>query len=128
MRISDWSSDVCSSDLVRAQTNDLPQIDRHVLRRIKFLPFARGNEQILPIWREGEAMGEMTVARNLRNLPPNDFKVPDLCGFARLIQNPFAPANGCAPHVVLPRFGPAQVNGTTGICGVGTESEPNRKE
>src|SRR3546814_6905636 len=83
MRISDWSSDVCSSDLVRAQTNDLPQIDRHVLRRIKFLPFARGNEQILPIWREGEAMGEMTVARILRNLPPNDFQVPDLCGFAR---------------------------------------------
>src|SRR3546814_4716510 len=52
---------------VREQTNDLPQIDRHVLRRIKFLPFARGNEQILPIWREGEAMGEMTVARNLRS-------------------------------------------------------------
>src|SRR3546814_1992964 len=74
---------------VREQTNDLPQIDRHVLRRIKFLPFARGNEQILPIWREGEAMGEMTVARNLRNLPPNDFQVPDLCGFARLIQNQF---------------------------------------
>src|SRR3546814_13408042 len=68
---------------VRAQTNDLPQIDRHVLRRIKFLPFARGNEQILPIWREGEAMGEMTVARNLRNLPTNDFQVPDLCGLDR---------------------------------------------
>src|SRR3546814_10834345 len=68
-------------------------LDRHVLRRIKFLPFARGNEQILPIWREGEAMGEMTVARNLRNLPPDDFQVPDLCGFARLIQNQFAPAN-----------------------------------
>src|SRR3546814_20690537 len=100
MRISDWSSDVCSSDL---------------LRRIKFLPFARGNEQILPIWREGEAMGEMTVARNLRNLPPNDFQVPDLCGFARLIQNQFAPANGCAAHFVFPRFGPAQIHGIDGI-------------
>src|SRR3546814_16299269 len=59
---------------VREQTNDLPQIDRHVLRRIKFLPFARGNDQILPIWREGAAMGEMTCAKNHRNLPPNEFK------------------------------------------------------
>src|SRR3546814_6420907 len=73
-------------------------------------------------------MGEMTVARNLRNLPPNDFQVPDLCGFARLIQNQFAPANGCAAHVVFPRFGPAQINGIDGICGIGIRSEHDRSE
>src|SRR3546814_11599096 len=53
---------------VGVQADHLAQIFGHVLRRVELLPFARGDEQILAIWRKGEAMREMAAAGHFREI------------------------------------------------------------
>src|SRR3546814_8772860 len=57
---------------VGVQADHLAQIFGHVLRRVELLPFARGDEQILAIWRKGEAVREMAAAGHFRVLLPDD--------------------------------------------------------
>src|SRR3546814_17025089 len=59
---------------VGVQADHLAQIFGHVLRRVELLPFARGDAQILAIWRKGEAVGEMAAAGHLRVLLSYDLQ------------------------------------------------------
>src|SRR3546814_14310933 len=65
MRISDWSSDVCSSDL------DVARVERHqhCLRRLE-IDDARGAEQRRALGRIAEAAGRETALLRLDNLGP----------------------------------------------------------
>src|SRR3546814_13200896 len=62
---------------VGVQADHLAQIFGHVLRRVELLPFARGDEQILAIWRKGEAVREMAAAGHFRVLLPDDLQSLD---------------------------------------------------
>src|SRR3546814_18158621 len=62
---------------VGVQADHLAQIFGHVLRRVELLPFARGDEQILAIWRKGEAVRDMAAAGHFRVLVPDDLQSID---------------------------------------------------
>src|SRR3546814_2913815 len=55
MRISDWSSDVCSSDLIRAVL--VPRSDRMWIPSLETLPYTRNNPSVR-IFRHAMALDE----------------------------------------------------------------------
>src|SRR3546814_19357328 len=69
MRISDWSSDVCSSDLV-VEAHQLAQVGLHVLRGIELLPLARRDPQ-LAVAAEQQAVAVVAAAADLGQLAPD---------------------------------------------------------
>src|SRR3546814_4247710 len=110
MRISDWSSDVCSSDLIgpdrrmqplrrqliarrrasiQIQPQYLAQGRFRILRRIEFLPLAIGEEQIFPVRRKGDPPRIMAVALDIGAGPENHLHPVQLGRpVARLIETP----------------------------------------
>src|SRR3546814_20010677 len=69
MRISDWSSDVCSSDLV-VEAHQLAEVGLHVLRGIELLPLARRDPQ-LAVAAEQQAVAVVAAAADLGHLAPD---------------------------------------------------------
>src|SRR3546814_15551484 len=78
MRISDWSSDVCSSDLiVNRVAQAAERVDQHALLRLCAAPHAAAGDFVDllngAVGRLGDAAGEVAVAlldHRLDNLPP----------------------------------------------------------
>src|SRR3546814_9802842 len=104
MRSSDWSSDVCSSDLA----DQLAQILGHVLRGVEFLPLARGDEQILPVGGEGEAVRKMAAPRHLGVLFPDDVETFEA---RRGALRELRLADDRAKAIAAARLDPAQLDG-----------------
>src|SRR3546814_1590053 len=53
---------------VGVQADHLAQIFGHVLRRVELLPFARGDEQILAIWRKGRSEEHTSELQSLMRI------------------------------------------------------------
>src|SRR3546814_15159551 len=66
MRISDWSSDVCSSDLLVAALVDRPLDDRIDQFAVAFLGFEEGRV---------ESAGRRTIGRDFRRLLPVSVRI-----------------------------------------------------
>src|SRR3546814_2322939 len=57
MRISDWSSDVCSSDLAALERRTLDAVHQHLRRDVVFLAVVA----VAPAHRQRQAFGRMRV-------------------------------------------------------------------
>src|SRR3546814_3047709 len=90
------------------QADHLAQIVGHVLRRVELLPFARGDEQILAIWRKGEAVREMAAAGHFRVLLPDDLQSLDS---RRVALDQLRLADDGAERVARSGLDPTQIDG-----------------
>src|SRR3546814_9221749 len=97
MRISDWSSDVCSSDLVREL---LPYLDRISLVEVNFPSFGDGRGySVARILREAGYTGEL---RAVGDVLVDQLFYMRRCGFASFAPN--APLDANVVEASLQRY------------------------
>src|SRR3546814_2433654 len=100
MRISDWSSDVCSSDLV-VEAHQLAEVGLHVLRGIELLPLARRDPQ-LAVAAEQQAVAVVAAAADLGHLAPDHLQAFERAA-AAVVQRQRAARDRAAAGVAVDR-------------------------
>jgi hypothetical protein len=101
--------------------SDLAEIAGHVLRGVEFLAFARSDEEIFAVGREGEAVRIMALSDDLRILLPDDLEPLERRRGA-LFQ--LRLADDRAIGIADAGLGPAQIDGAAGAKSGATMTSP----